>query len=121
MKRGEVWTVAASPDYAGKPRPAVILQDDSFEATQSATICLFTTDVTEAPLFRIPVTPDSANGLREPSRLMIDKLTTVPRSRLGQRLGVLDDATMVQVARAIIVFLGLAGATSTVGGRGTTK
>ncbi len=121
MKRGEVWTVAAGADYAGKPRPAVILQDDTFAATQSVTICLFTTDATEAPLFRIPVVPDSTNGLRETSRLMIDKLTTVPRSRLGQRLGVLDDATMVQVARAIIVFLGLAGATSTSGGRGTTR
>ncbi len=109
MKRGEIWTVAGGGDYAGKPRPALILQDDSFAATQSVTICLFTSDPTDAPLMRIPVTPDLVNGLREPSRLMIDKLTTVPRSRLGGRLGVVDDAVLVQVSRAIVVFLGITG------------
>jgi mRNA-degrading endonuclease toxin of MazEF toxin-antitoxin module len=37
MKRGEVWTVSGGKDYAGKPRPAVIMQDDSFDATYSIT------------------------------------------------------------------------------------
>ena len=110
MKRGEIWTVSGSGDYAGKPRPALILQDDSFAATQSVTICLFTTDPTDAPLIRIPVEPGPTSGLREPSRLMIDKLTTVPRSRLGERLGTIDDGVLVQVARAVVVFLGIAGA-----------
>jgi mRNA interferase MazF len=109
VKRGEVWTVAGSGDYAGNPRPALILQDDSFSATQSVTICLFTTDPTNAPLMRVPVAPSPANGLREPSRLMIDKLITVPRSRMGERLGIVDDAVLMQVARAIVVFLGIAG------------
>lgn len=112
MKRGEVWTVAGGGDYAGKPRPALILQDDSFAAIQSVTICLFTTDPTDAPLMRVPVAPSSANGLREPSRLMIDKLTTVPRSRMGERLGVVDDAVLSQVARAVFVFLGIAGSSA---------
>ena len=112
VKRGEIWTVAGSGDYAGKPRPAVILQDDSFAATQSVTICLLTTDTTDAPLMRIPVEPSPTNGLREPSRLMIDKLTTVPRSRMGERLGSIDDAVLVQVARAVVVFLGIAGTSS---------
>ena len=112
MKRGDVWTVAGSGDYGGKPRPALILQDDSFAATQSVTICLFTTDPTDAPLMRVPVAPSPANGLREPSRLMIDKLTTVPRSRLGERLGVVDDAVLLQVARTVVLFLGIAGAAS---------
>ena len=109
VRRGEVWTVAGSGDYAGKPRPALIVQDDSFAATQSVTICLFTTDPTDAPLLRIPVEPSPGNGLREPSRLMIDKLTTVARSRLGTRLGTVDDAVLAKVARAIVVFLGIAG------------
>jgi mRNA interferase MazF len=110
VKRCEVWTVVGSGDNAGKPRPALILQDDSFAATQSVTICLFTTDPTDAPLMRIPVEPGPANGLHEPSRLMIDKLTTVPRARLGERLGAIDDATLNTVSRAIVVFLGIAGA-----------
>ncbi len=52
MNRGEIWTVAGGKDHAGKPRPAVIVQDDSFDATDSIIICAFTTDETEAPLFR---------------------------------------------------------------------
>ena len=107
MKRGEVWTVSGS-GYAGKPRPAVILQDDRFDATASITICVFTTDETEAPLFRLPVGPSERNGLRYVSRLMVDKLTTVSRDRLGARVGRLDDEDVVRLNRAILVFLGLA-------------
>ena len=104
-----MWTVAGGKDYAGKPRPAVIVQDDSFGATDSVTICAFTTDPTEAPLFRVRVEPSDANGLREPSSLMVDKLTTVPRDRLGSSIGRLDDEDVVQMNRAVVVFLGLAG------------
>jgi mRNA interferase MazF len=68
MRRGEIWTVAGGKDYAGKPRPIVILQDDSFEGTASVTVCAFTTDETEAPLFRLPVEPNERNGLRAPGR-----------------------------------------------------
>ena len=63
MNRGEVWTVSGR-GYAGKPRPAVIVQDDRFDATGSVTICAFTTDATDAPLFRLAIEPDDRNGLR---------------------------------------------------------
>ena len=109
MKRGEVWTVAAGGGYAGKPRPAVIVQDDRFDATDSVTICAFTTDPTDAPLIRLVVERDATNGLRSTSRLMLDKLTTVPRGRLGARLGTLSSEDVVRLDRAIVVFLGLAG------------
>jgi mRNA interferase MazF len=107
VKRGDVWTVSAT-GYAGKPRPAVILQDDRFDATESLTICLFTTDATDAPLFRIRVEPDDGNGLREPSRLMADKIVIVSRERLGRRIGRLAAADMTRLDRAVLVFLGLA-------------
>jgi len=109
MKRGEVWTVSAGQDYAGKPRPAVILQDDRFDATASITLCVFTTDATEAPLFRLPVAPTERNGLRRESRLMVDKITTVPKAKLGERVGRLDAEDIVRLNRAVLVFLGLAG------------
>jgi mRNA interferase MazF len=108
VKRGEVWTVAGGPDYAGKPRPVVIVQDDSFDGTGSITICALTTDPTEAPLFRLPVAPDDRNGLRAPSRLMVDKITTVPKARLGARVGRLADEDMVRLNQAMLVFMGLA-------------
>lgn len=109
MKRGEVWTVSGGAEYAGKPRPAVIAQDDSFDATASITLCIFTTDPTEAPLFRILVEPNARNGLDEVSRLMVDKITTVSKTKLGQRLGRLDDEDIIRLNQAILVFLGLAG------------
>jgi len=61
VRRGEIWTVAGGRDYAGKPRPAVIVQDDNFDATASITLCAFTTDETDAPLFRLP--SNRANGM----------------------------------------------------------
>jgi mRNA interferase MazF len=108
MKRGEVWTVSAGAGYARKPRPAVILQDDRFDATSSVTLCAFTTDPTEAPLFRPSLIPDGENGLREACRLMVDKITTVPKSKLGVRLGRLTEKDIARLNQAVLVFLGLA-------------
>ena len=107
MRRGEVWTVAGGKDYAGKPRPVVIVQDDAFDATDSITICAFTTDPTEAPLFRLSVESNERNGLRSSSRLMVDKITTVPKSKVGERVGRLDDEDIIRLNQAMIVFLGL--------------
>jgi mRNA interferase MazF len=109
VRRGEIWTAAAGSGYAGKPRPVVIIQDDRFDATASVTVCALTSDPTEAPLFRLPVTPDETNGVREPSNLTVDKITTVPRSKLGERIGRLGDDDMVRLGRAVVVFLGVAG------------
>jgi len=109
LKRGEIWTAAAGSGYVGNPRPIAIIQDDRFDGTDSVTVCAFTTDPTEAPLFRLPVEPDDVNGLREPCSLMVDKITTVPRSKLGQPIGRLGDEELVRLGRAILVFFGLAG------------
>ena len=87
----------------------VIIQDDRFDATDSVTVCAFTTDPTEAPLLRIPLSPDAMNGLRQPSSLMVDKITTMSRSKRGERIGRLADEDMVALGRAIVVFLGVAG------------
>jgi mRNA interferase MazF len=109
MRRGDIWTVAGGKDYAGKPRPVAIVQDDSFDATESITVCAFTTDETDAPLVRLLVEPNEHNGLRTACRLMVDKVTTVPKSKLGSQVGRLDDEDILRLNRAILVFLGLAG------------
>jgi mRNA interferase MazF len=107
MRRGDIWTVSGK-DYSGKPRPVVIVQDDGFEGTDSITICGFTTDDKEAPLFRLPVEPNERNGLRARCRLMVDKITTVPKSKVGARIGRLDDEDILRLNQAVLVFLGLA-------------
>lgn len=109
MNRGEIWTASAGSGYVGKPRPVVIVQDDRFDATASVTICAFTTDPTDAPLIRLPIEADEVTGIRESSRLMVDKITTIPRSKLGERIGQLNDDDMIRLSRALVVFLGLAG------------
>ena len=107
MKRGEIWTVAGGQDYAGKPRPAVIVQDDNFDATDSITITVFTTNEASAPLFRLSVEPTEANGLRSCCRIMVDKITTVPKSKLGIKIGRLSDEDILRMNQSILVFLGL--------------
>lgn len=108
MKRGEIWTVTGGPGYASKPRPAVIVQDDAFDGTASVTVCPFTTNPTEAPLFRLAIEPNESNGLRAPCRLMVDKLTAVSRERLGDHIGRLGDKDLVRLNQSVLVFLGLA-------------
>jgi mRNA interferase MazF len=108
VKRGEIWTVAGGKEYAGKPRPVVIVQDDSFDATDSITIRAFTTDETDAPLFRLPVQPNERNGLRARCCLMVDKIATVPKTKIGARAGRLDDEDILRLNQAVLVFLGLA-------------
>jgi mRNA interferase MazF len=108
VRRGEIWSVAARGAYTGKPRPAVVVQDDRFDATASVTLCAMSTDPTDAPLFRLLIAPDELNGLDQPSRLMVDKLSTVAKTNLGQRIGRLGDEDLVRLDRAIVVFLGLA-------------
>jgi mRNA interferase MazF len=107
MKRGEIWTVSGA-GYAGKPRPAVIVQSDQFNATASITVCAFTTNPAEAPLARLRVMPTEQNGLHAASRLMVDKIATVPKDKLGDRIGRLDSEDIVRLNRAMMVFLGLA-------------
>lgn len=108
MIRGELWT-ASGRDYAGKPRPVLVVQDDRFDATDSVTICPLTTNDTGTPLLRIPLQPNPSNGLTAPSHIMVDKITTVPRSKISQRIGRVSTTEMLQLERGLLVILGIAG------------
>ena len=108
MKRGELWTAAGGGDYTGKPRPVVIVQDDRFSGTNSVTVCVLTSDLTEAPLFRVPLIPAPGNGLHAECRVMVDKITTLRRSRLTRRIGALAAMDMRRIERSLLVYLGIA-------------
>lgn len=109
MKRGEIYVAAARGAYTGKPRPVVIVQDDRFDSTPSITVCPLTTRVVSAPIVRLEVVPSNRNGLAHTSHMMIDKLTTMPRANISDRLGQLDAPDLIRLDRAVLVFLGLAG------------
>lgn len=100
-------TIALPGDY-GKPRPALVIQSDLFAEHPSVAVLPVTSEIRDAPLFRIAVSPSAATGLRKPSQVMADKPQTVPRDKIGPVIGRLDDLTMVAVTRALAVFLGFA-------------
>ena len=108
MRRGELWTAAGGKHYVGKPRPVVVVQEDRFDATSSITVCPLTSDPTEIPLLRIALSPSASNGLDAPSSIMLDKVTTMSRSKLGERIGKVSDAEMLELSRRLVVFLSLA-------------
>ena len=108
MRRGDICIAAARGIYTGKPRPVVIVQDDRFDATASITVCPLTTNPLDAPLTRIDVEVTAATGIEQPSKIMIDKITTMPRANVRDHLGRLADADLVRLDRALLVFLGLA-------------
>jgi len=107
VKRGALVTVALKGDY-GKPRPALVIQSDLFDAHPSVTIMPVTSELRDTPLFRFDITPSDANGLKYPSQVMIDKIHTVGRDRVGPAIGGLEEEQMVSVNRLMMVFLGLA-------------
>lgn len=107
MIRGEIWTVAGGV-YASKPRPAVILQDDRFDGTDSVTVCPVTSTAVSAPLLRLPLGADALSGLDAASFVMADKITTVRRSHVSERVGRLSARQLVDLERLVMVFLGLA-------------
>jgi mRNA interferase MazF len=106
LRRGDIVTVAVSGDY-GKPRPALIVQADSFSALPSVTVLRISSELHDAPLIRILVQPAHGNGLRDPSQVMVDKAITVPRSKLGYRIGRIEPGLMRVIDNALQVFLGL--------------
>lgn len=107
MTRGDLVTIALPGDY-GKPRPALVIQSDLFGAHPSVTILPVTSELRDAPLFRIAIAPSAVNGLRKPSQVMVDKPQTVARAKIGKTIGRLDDKVMLGVNRALAVFLGFA-------------
>ena len=106
MKRGDLVTVVVAGDY-GKPRPALIIQADPFESHLSVVVVPLTTEIRPAPLFRVIIHPGRDTGLRKISQLMIDKITAVPRTKVGAPIGRADSSTMHAVDCALAGFLGL--------------
>jgi mRNA interferase MazF len=108
MRRGDIVTVAGGVN-ATRPRPALVVQDDRFDATESLTVCPFTTTKVDAPLLRVPVLAKEGNGLGQDSYLMVDKITTVRRSNAHTVLGRLEATTLLEFERRLLVFLGFGG------------
>ena len=107
FKRGDVVLCVLSGDY-GKPRPAVIIQSDFFNPTHASfTVCPLTTHLLDAPLFRLPLEPTKSNGLKSVSQIMVDKMSTLKREKIGQKIGILEESQIDSLNRAIKLWLDL--------------
>jgi mRNA interferase MazF len=108
VRRGDLVVVAMPGEY-GKPRPALVVQSDLFNETHaSITVAPVTSTIVDTPLFRVTVEPSRRNGLRLVSQIMVDKITTVRRQRVGQTIGRVEDDLMLRVSRALALWLGIA-------------
>jgi mRNA interferase MazF len=108
MTRGSIVVLAAKGAYMGKPRPAVIVQSDVFNATHaSITVCPITSDSVDAPLFRIALPPGDRTGLVVPSQVMVDKVSSVPRSAVDRAIGACDTLHLEQIDEALRSWLDL--------------
>lgn len=109
MIRGEIWSASGASDYAGKPRPWLIVQSERWEIEASVILCGFTTVLTEGSHLRPLIEPTSGNGLNAPSRVMVDKISTVAHGKLGRRIGQLAPEDMTRAENALLLVLGFAG------------
>ena len=107
MRRGDLVTVALQGDF-GKPRPALIVQSDHFDAHPTVTVLPVSSALVASPLLRVTVEPDELNGLRAPSQIMVDKAMTVMRGKVGPKFGRLGRDRMLEVERRLALFLGIA-------------
>ncbi|OYY08594.1 MAG: growth inhibitor PemK [Polynucleobacter sp. 24-46-87] len=108
MKRGNVVTVAMQGDF-GKPRPALVLQSDVFsDIHATVTVALISSEIVQAPIFRLDIEPNETNGLSRPSQVQIDKIMSIRSEKIGSVIGELNDVMMVRVNRALALWLGLA-------------
>ncbi|MBS1189023.1 MAG: hypothetical protein H6R10_815 [Rhodocyclaceae bacterium] len=107
MKRGDLVTIALQGDF-GKPRPALVIQSDFFDAHPSVTVLPVTSDLRDTPLFRVTVEPTATNALRKPSQVMVDKAMTIAREKVGDTFGCLGSDSMLEIERCLAVFLGIA-------------
>lgn len=98
-------TIVTSGDY-GKPRPALIMQADAYAEHPSITVLPLTSELHDMKTLRVTVEPAEGNGLRLRSQIMVDKATTIPRAKAGNRIGRLDEATLADVTQALVAFLG---------------
>ena len=107
MKRGDIVVTAVQGDY-GKPRPCVVIQSDLFEPTDSLLVCLITSEMGKGPDLRLALEPGPANGLRAPSQVMVEKITTVRRERC-RRIGALQPSEIGRLNALLATVIGLGG------------
>jgi mRNA interferase MazF len=106
MKRGDLVTIALQGDY-GKPRPALVIQSDLFSEHPSVVILPVTSELRDTPLFRVTIVPNEINGLSRPSDVMVDKVQTVGRDKIGSVFGRLSQEELLSVNRMLAVFIGV--------------
>lgn len=108
MRKGDVVIVPGGPDY-GKVRPAIVVQADAVTRVwNSVFVCPQSSHPTEVETFaRISLDASPDNGLRVPSQIMVDKITTYPLDRVRGPIGPIDEKSVEALNVSLVVLLGL--------------
>jgi mRNA interferase MazF len=107
LRRGDTVVVSAPGDY-GKPRPAVVVPSDWLDGADSVLVALMTSAVVDAPLYRLLIEPDAANGLAAPSQAMVDKIVALPRGKCGRVVGRIGESSLIALNPMLSFMIGLA-------------
>ena len=108
MRRGNIVIVSAPGDY-GKARPAVIVQADVLnEVAHSTIVALMTSHLVDAPLLRLTLEPTEMSGLHVLSQVQVNRLLSLPTTRIGAVVGRLSDSELVELNRLLAIVIGLA-------------
>ena len=106
MKRGDLVTVLFRGDY-GKPRPAPVVRSDVYSEIDSVVVLQLTSVVIDKPILRVTIEPNSMNGLRTVSQVMVDKPMSLPVEKIGMAVGHLSDSEMLHITSLLAPFLGI--------------
>ena len=107
MKRGDLVLAAGKGDFAGKPRPAIVVRNDLFEGFPTVVLCPITSFLTGAIPVRIPLPSNARTGLQKPSEVEVDKLQAMHVAKVKQTIGHADESEMLAIDAALRMWLNL--------------
>lgn len=112
IKRGEIYYADLSPvvgSEQGGIRPIVVLQNDiGNKYAPTVIVAAITSQINKA---RIPthIELSSANySLPKDSVVLLEQIRTIDKTRLKQKISMLDSVKMKEINRAILISLGFA-------------
>ena len=111
VRRGEIFFAELNPvvgSEQGGVRPVLIIQNDIGNQFSPTTIvAAITSQINKAKLPTHVEIPASKVGLDKDSVILGEQIRTIDKSRLKQKIAVLDDEAMQKVNKALEISLGI--------------
>lgn len=108
LSKGDVVIIRSkNQSYTNKTRPAIVYQDTLFGfSVSSVTVVLLSSSIiNNTEPFRITILPNKNNGLSNISQAMTDKITTILKTDIGEKIGYLDELSILKIDEALRLWL----------------